>query len=245
MYAEFLGDPDFPSHLYQTERGEKILRIQKLYKDYSRLGFTQPYDRPVAIDGLQQKLFQTILVEGGFGVIDDKEHPGWLCRSLLWARDPLVPTLTRIAFPHDCATSIVPSWSWMAFDGGIDYLHPDFGGFDWEPLQPPCWPIENNDPSNISMIATAWEYDLEAAGPGEGEVVFDIPGAPKPAKRICVVLGKAKGSLLPDSRKHWVLVIAPTARRRKGSLVYERIGAGYMPGRCLSRFSHKDNVHIH
>lgn len=200
----------------------------------------------MAIAGLQQKLLETIDVYGGFGVIEDKKHPGWLRRSLLWVRDPLVPTLTRITFPPDCATSVVPSWSWMAFDGGIDYLHPGFGGFDWEPTEAPQWPIKNNDPSNIAVVATTWEYDLESAGHGEEELVFDIPGAKQPARRICVILGKAKGSLIQDTRQHWVLIIAPTTHRdRNGNLAYERIGAGYMPGRCLSRIPHKEGVHIH
>lgn len=239
-FAKFLGDADFPNHLLKAKRGEKINRIQKLFTDYSRLGFSHSYDRPVAISGLQQKLIETIKVRGDFGVIEDKEHPGWLRRSLLWHRGYLVPSLTRIVFADDRADFKVPSWSWMAFDGGIDYLRPDFGSYDWEHLESP-WARDSEKRTDIALLAKAWEYDLESAGPTEIDIILDIPGAQRPAKRICVVLGRAKGSLVHNTRRHWVLIIAPTDQEG----IYERIGAGYMPGRSLLRSISKEMVRIH
>lgn len=65
---------------------------------------------------------------GGYGVFDDKSS-SLLPRSLLWRRtDPeqgLKP-LRRI-LPE----GQLPSWSWMAYDGPIDYLDVPFGEVDW------------------------------------------------------------------------------------------------------------------
>jgi hypothetical protein len=235
-----LGDADFPTHLLKAKRGEKINRIQKLFSDYSRLGFSQSFDRPVAIAGLQQKLIETISVRGDYGVIEDTEHPGWLRRSLLWHRGRLVDSLARLEFSDDRVGFKVPSWSWMAFDGGIDYLHPDFGSYDWESLESP-WSRNSFRTSDVALIAQAWKYDLEAAGQGEAELHFDVPKAPRPAESVCIVLGRAKGSLVSETRRHWVLIIAPTGRED----IHERIGAGYLPGRSLSRRPHKEKVHVH
>jgi hypothetical protein len=66
--AELLGDPSFPRILAQAKQGERILRYQELYQQYSRLGLTNDFDRPTAIDALQQKLLRTMLVKGGWGV---------------------------------------------------------------------------------------------------------------------------------------------------------------------------------
>lgn len=195
----------------------------------------------MAIAGLQQKLIETINVRGAYGVIEDKEHPGWLRRSLLWCRGILVPSLTRIVFAENYADFKVPSWSWMAYDGGIDYLRPDFDSYDWEPLQSP-WSREQEEGEEISLLAQAWDYDPLSAGPGELDIIFDIeiPSVQRPVKPMCVVLGKAKGIWIQDTRRHWVLVIAPTGREG----TFERIGAGYIPGRCLSRKALKEMARI-
>lgn len=199
----------------------------------------------MAIAGLQQKLIETIQVQGDYGIIEDRENSGWLRRSLLWCRGYLVRNLSRIVFPDHRAELRVPSWSWMAFDGGIDYLRPDFGNYDWDEVESP-WARNSNSRADMALIANAWEYDLEAAGHGEDDITFDIPSAPKPAKRICVILGRAKGSLMHDTRRHWVLVIAPTTELDcNGNMAYERVGAGYLPGRCLSRVPYMEKVHIH
>jgi hypothetical protein len=145
-------------------------------------------------------------------------------------------------FSNDRVGFKVPSWSWMAFDGGIDYLRPDFGSYDWEPIESP-WNRDSDKKTDIALLAHAWEYDPQSAGPGELDITFDIdvPSAQRPAKRMCVVLGRAKGSLIHDTRRHWVLAIAPT--NQEG--IYERIGAGYLPGRCLSRQPSKEKIRIH
>jgi hypothetical protein len=237
--------------LYYATQGEKILRYQELYREYSRLGLSQPYDRPTAIDGLQQRLLRTMRVKGGFGIFDEGVTRGLLRRSLLWRRGIDTPSLTRIRFPLRSAVSTVPSWSWMAYTGGIDYLQPEFGNFVWEDLQSPWSPdapsnISSTDinVANIALNATAREYDLGAAVRSEGELVFDTPNGSARPETVCVVLGKARGSLSPETQRHYILIVAATVQRdRDGNRVYERVGTGYLPGKCISPNGFSVTIH--
>lgn len=240
--AAFLGDPEFPHILSRASQGERILRYQELYRKYSRLELSKPYDRPTAIAGLQQRLLRTMRVNGGFGVFDEGVTRGLLRRSLLWRRGADTARLTRINFPTESVVSAVPSWSWMAYTGGIDYLQPEFGSFEWEDLQSP-W--SSNSPQNVSqtdfstvnmaLIATARQYDLGAAVLSEGELIFDTPNRSSMPKTLCVVLGKAKERSLQEMKRYYVLVIAVAGHDgRAGETVYERVGAGHLPGKCIS-----------
>jgi hypothetical protein len=126
----------------------------------------------------------------------------------------------------------------MAYTGGIDYLEPEFGDYEWEDLISP-WsddrtPDVSPDPdtADIELVATAREYDLGVAVPGEGELIFDTPG--DQPKTLCVVLGKARGSWNAESQRHYFLVVAAAGQNRSGAKVYERVGVGYLPGKCIS-----------
>jgi hypothetical protein len=132
----------------------------------------------------------------------------------------------------------------MAYDGGIDFLRPDFGNYDWDEIESP-W-SRDSPKSSVALIAKVWEYDIESAGTGEAVLTFDNCNAAKPSIRLCAILGRAKGSLMYDTRRHWVLVIAPTTTLHcDGNSTYERIGAGFLPGRCLSRIPYEENAQIH
>jgi hypothetical protein len=130
----------------------------------------------------------------------------------------------------------------MAYTGGIDYLQPDFGNFEWADLQSPWSPnapcnASSTDASiaNIALGAKVREYNHGAALSGEGEVIMDRPGGTLQSKTLCVVLGKAEGSQFVETQKHYLLIVAVTANRdRNGERLYERVGVGWLPGKCLS-----------
>lgn len=237
--AELLGDPHFPQILDSEELGEKIARFQELYQIYSRLGLSNPYDRPTAIDGLQRRFLRKMHVQGGFGVFEGGENKGLLRRSLLWKRGADTPSLTRIEFPDGYAA--VSSWSWMAYAGGkdangkdcaggIDYFKPKFGEFEWEDLVSP-WSRSERSEQNNALTAKARQYKRRK---GEGQIIIDAPAGLDQYEGMCVVLGIQKGSVLMDEKIHYVLVVVPTNKPdRNGSKVVERVGAGYLPGRCI------------
>ncbi|KAF7531407.1 hypothetical protein G7054_g8943 [Neopestalotiopsis clavispora] len=247
-FANFLGDPGFSQIIRNADRGERIIRYQTLFRSYSLLGLTNTTDRPLAIGSLQHRIQDSLDADGGFGVFDEGSRgdgrAGLLRRSLLWRRHGNTPTMSRIVFLDG---QVVPSWSWMAHAGGIDYISPKFGGMTWKPLRSP-WSSnlkgrDNSFPTGVvnndtALVGEASDYDAGRARQGEGEIIFDIPPGeglqPLPTK--CVVLGIERGLPEPklEHRLHYVLVIRATkSSGLTGMPVYERVGAGWLPGRCI------------
>ncbi|RQM04651.1 hypothetical protein DH86_00003760, partial [Scytalidium sp. 3C] len=189
--AAFIGDPQFPQILMRAPQGERIIRLQDLYKKYSRLDLSKNYDRPMAIDGLEKRIHRALSTKGGLGIFDEGEQKGLLRRSLLWYRGPDTTTLTPIDFPSDRDISVVPSWSWMAYTGGIDFLDPKFGGMDWLEIQSP-WSYNGQyvvrtegQKGNIALTAEARDYNPSTALGGEGLIIFDNPGHSEQPKTRC------------------------------------------------------------
>jgi hypothetical protein len=132
----------------------------------------------------------------------------------------------------------------MAYTGSIDYVTIDWGAYTWENIQSP-WSQDHNrfnvDPETAKMtiVATASQYDLGAATQAEIDLIFDSPEKALPSLSLCVVLGKAKNSAeaknsaVAKDQKNCLLIVKPITRS-DGSTVYERIGTGFLPGKCIS-----------
>jgi hypothetical protein len=239
-----LGDPNFPEILFSAPQRERIERYQELYRIYSRLGLSKAYDRPAAIDGLQQRLLRTMAVKGGFGILYEDKTQGTLLRSLLWYRggDPNTSSLTRIEFPDDRVG--VPSWSWMAYTGEIDYLSLDFGKIEWEEIESP-WSRSDECQGNNTLSAKARKYEQNAASRGESNLIFDMgPTNAEQHNAVCVVLGVQKGLMPLIDKRHYVLLVVPTNNPgRNGSNVFERIGVGYLLGKCIATDFSSVDIH--
>ncbi|KAJ2996358.1 hypothetical protein NUW58_g989 [Xylaria curta] len=253
--ATFLGDPNFPEIIMRASQGEIILRYQDLYKKYSRLGLSHLWDRTMAIDGLQTQILKALNAKGGYGILDKgKTSGGLLRRSLLWRRDDDTPAMSTISLPKHHPIAKVPSWSWMAYAGSIDYISPPFGGVNWEKMQSP-WSSNMSDSGsefrtdntggNIALVAEAREYDAHVAiRDGDGDIVLDNPRGPQQRATECVVLGVKKGMADLKKRTHYLLVVMATSKLdRNGLKVYERVGAGYLPGNCIGPTGHMISIH--
>ncbi|KAK1714251.1 heterokaryon incompatibility protein-domain-containing protein [Colletotrichum lupini] len=240
--AAFLGDPRFPTIAMNSSRGAKIHLYQDLYKQYSRLQFSRNEDRPFGIAGLEKRLIQSFKTHGGYGVFDD--GGGLLRRSLLWQRAS-VSALDRIIFPAERDLE-VPTWSWMAYKGGIDYLEPPFDGVDWEKSEIQS-PWANKSPDGfyhtsdkslgISLSAVAREFSQLDGHHSASKLIFDNPAKSDgqlPNVRV-IVVGRSRDKT-QDVRRCFVLLITPKALKSAGGLmVYERTGVGYMPDNCISQ----------
>jgi hypothetical protein len=226
--AALLGDPNFPKILNPAKRGERILRFQELYQQYSRLELSSDYDRPTAIDGLQQRLLRTMAVYGGFGILDDHRSKGLLRRSLLWRRGEDTTRLKPIKFPVD--REHVPSWSWMAFSGGIDYFPLTWNGYDWQDIKSP-WPCPTSASPSNTFTGKVREFDCSVV---KDSIVFDDATMAPPYEAMAFVLGIEKEPKAIADKKHYILVVRPrTTPGPDGDISYERIGAGYVLGSCL------------
>jgi hypothetical protein len=166
-------------------------------------------------------------VNGGFGVFEESRSKGFLRRSLLWHRAKDVKgvdttTLTRIKFPP--YREKVPSWSWMAVSGAIDYLPLHFDRFDWQDIQSP-W----------SRPAEAQTYRRMTDMNGADSIIFDTPARSGKDDTIAIVLGIEKGDGPVADKRHYVLVVVPCqSADAQGRTLCERVGAGYLIGHCLA-----------
>jgi hypothetical protein len=240
-------------------RGERIVRFQDLYEKYSQLAFTNSFDRPIAIDGLQNRLIEAFEndTKGGFGVFHDGKKGGLLHRSLLWHRSPREESLKAITFPLE-RRSVVPSWSWMAYTGAIKYLLPHFGEVEWEEVESP-WSREPALQSSLMTDRTT-SFSLKGkvrkmimpplVGAAGNKVIWDVPGgSEKMAHPKCLVLAVRNESFPReslDARMHWVIILKQHERKggEKGSLyAYRRIGAAELPGRYIARDGEYGMIH--
>ncbi|RBQ74195.1 hypothetical protein FVER14953_08385 [Fusarium verticillioides] len=220
--------------MMEADKGAKILGYQDLYKLYSGLALTRPSDRPWAINGLQERIVSALKIQGQFGVFFEDQpggrRRGLFRRSLLWCRSKTVTSLDRISFASGPSDLMVPSWSWMAYSGRIDYIPVEFGGTEWEPLQSQ-WDSGDKRTDSGVLVGLARDYDV---GDTDSTLVFDSPPNFKKAGTLCIVLGKQKG-YMPDSEKvHYALVVQPkplASENQRSS--YERVGAGTLLGKCI------------
>ncbi|KAM7199739.1 Heterokaryon incompatibility protein (HET) domain containing protein [Naviculisporaceae sp. PSN 640] len=155
--AAFLGDPDFPAVAMKSTKGAKIRFCQSLYETYSALEFSKAQDRSIAIAGLEQRLVRAFNTDGAYGVFDG--GPSFFGRTLLWMRDTRVQDAMRLIdfdFFSEGAEEkasnmyyVVPSWSWMAYEGVITFMDLPFSGVEWryvdEGLVAPWTVLHNED----------------------------------------------------------------------------------------------------
>ncbi|KAH7093393.1 hypothetical protein FB567DRAFT_173596 [Paraphoma chrysanthemicola] len=225
--AKLLGDPEFPRLLEPVKQGEKITRLQNLYRLYSRLGLSKDNNRPTAVSSLEKRLLRTMQISGGFGMFDDRNRPGLLRRSLLWHRGGDVTRLERIEFPSN--QDKVPTWSWMAWaggkdnSGGIDYFHPPYGRIDWKDVQSPWAQTDANKVHILTAFAKCFDTT------DSDDLIYDDPQS-KPNDVKCIVLGVQAGTMDLDDKKHYVLLISPSPSLNGK---WERVGAGILYGRDI------------
>jgi len=233
--ASFLGDANFPHSVDDYVKGKKIKLWQGLYEQYSNLALSFKVDRPVAIRGLEKRLIFTLATVGGYGVFDLFRH-----RSLLWQRSG--DKLARISFPegrHD----YIPSWSWMAYDGGIKYMDVPFGKVTWnEDISSP-FKAGNLDSGAEGRLP----LDIEAPICGLHEdanrhLILDEPGRNFTRPLKCVIIGSNQHSEQDENRLHYVLVV--TLIFRDASRIYERVGVGILNNKQIVQAGLGETVHV-
>jgi hypothetical protein len=243
--ADFLGDPNFPEKAMRTHsRALKISWFQELYKQYSRLSFTKYEDRPLAIAGLEKRLLNAFKVKGGYGIFDDgdKTDIGLFHRSLLWQRgeeDSDEPSLTLINFPAEREMN-VPSWSWMAYKGGISYVDPPFQSAEWEEkdVEPPWTKATDKSSSTstsgipVELVAIVRDFNTSGYRTGDLKLVYDtdktrgVDGS----RARCVVIARSRDGKIMAEKRFYVMLVVAAGSRGGEELLYQRAGAGYMLG---------------
>jgi len=246
--ADLLGDSNFPEKAMRTQsRGLKIRYFQSLYKQYSRLELTHIQDRPLAIAGLESRLRKAYRLrgdhwaKGGYGIFYDGPGHGLFHRSLLWQRSEDELALESINFSQRPQDSM-PSWSWMAFKGAIDYLDPPFNKVDWEEkeIESPWSRANGGSEGTLSshyLKVTARPFNVAGHRPGEVELIYDNPerkATSEGHRPRCVVLAKSKEGMERDEKSFYVMILVEllskdTALQRS----FTRLGVGRMLGKYI------------
>jgi hypothetical protein len=121
----FQSDPEFPKSIKRRSTSAKIELFQSLFTNYSKFEITVKTDRPVAILSLAKALAEALNTKVHYGIFECFLH-----RSLLWQSAQKTP-LTQIDYKATPSKAL-PSWSWMAYHGHIQYLPIKFGDVEWD-----------------------------------------------------------------------------------------------------------------
>ena len=114
-------DPNFPERLLRSGNQRTVEFVHFLLENYSKRDLTEDTDRCAALSGLEARIARVMGRESRYGTFERYRH-----RNLLWQRSDREKT-KQIGYK----TQVVPSWSWMVYSGGIQFMDIPFGGVDW------------------------------------------------------------------------------------------------------------------
>jgi hypothetical protein len=213
-------DPDFPKRLLRSGHQRTMEFIHFLFEDYSKRDLTKKTDRAVAISGLEARIARALRCQSRYGIFQQYLH-----RNLLWQMSD--NKMERIMYKN----RNVPSWSWMAYNGGIQFMDIPFGTVDW---------IDNlrfDEECKHALITNVGEFRdctmepdgkyyaiLDFSRTKRGWIQYDVKEDEDLFKERCIVAGK-KSSKYWDRlgvKEYYILVVRPTSVDGE----YKRVGVG-------------------
>lgn len=211
----FTLDSNFPKRLLDSGQERTLNCISYLVQEYSKRDLTEPTDRCVAISALEDCIKGALNERYGrasnyqssrYGIFRDLLH-----RNLLWRADDC--QLKKIEYK-----SPLPSWTWMAYSGGVKFIDVSFGEMQWIDS------IRFDKETEKAIIATLWVF---REGAGKGHIHYDLGEVNRLDDEYCVVVGKtvpksAYKPNSPSSTEYHILVVVPTGVDGE----YRRVGAG-------------------
>jgi hypothetical protein len=222
-------DPNFPDRLLESGNRRTMEFILFLFENYSKRDLTNETDRYVAISGLEASIARTRGCQSRYGIFMEYLH-----RNLLWQRSDGKKT-QQIKYEP----GIVPSWSWMAYGGGIQFMNIPFGDVDWNIK------LQFNEECKhalVTDIGVFWNCSLEqrdisytildSSKAERGRIWYDIEVSRDLHTEWCVVVGRnCKDEHGPRNRKYYILVVRPTSVDSE----YTRVGVGWIQSDYVAR----------
>ncbi|KAF2189976.1 HET-domain-containing protein [Zopfia rhizophila CBS 207.26] len=186
--------------------------IHFLSEAYSKRHLTEDTDRCVAISGLEARIARARGCQSRYGIFQDFLH-----RNLLWQRSGHKKTKWIGYEP-----GIIPSWSWMAYDGGIQFMDIPFGEVDWNDK---LRFNKEHKHALVTDIGVFWKCSMEKRDTRyaildlskgkRGWIQYDIEASGDLHTEWCVVVGRR-------NKKYYILVVRPTSVDGE----YRRVGVG-------------------
>jgi hypothetical protein len=178
------------------------------------LELTRATDRPIAVAGVGRCLADEMGSSVAFGVFTNL---GYLHRSLMWRRAG-----DELLYWIENTTPRVPTWSWMAFMGPIDYLDVTSTEIQWNPDI--CLSASREEPVELTAPVTTFADEMLR---DPSLLILDYRRTADVGNLKCVVVGKGL-SLSPSpgnqhDEAYYVLVVSPVSTI--GTCTeYERLG---------------------
>jgi hypothetical protein len=221
----FLLDPSFPDRLLESDPETSVEFIHFLFEKYSKCGLTEDTDRSVAVSGLEARIARALPCNNSkYGIFQDCLH-----RNLLWQTSDNYTT--RIAYDNNHE---VPSWSWMACSGGIEFIEIKSGSVSW--VKALAFDTERDSAALIADVGTFRDRPMESKGDRciildneAGWIRYDIEGGAEGSENHCVVVGRTEESSI--EQQFYVLVVVPTGKDGE----YRRVGVGKVRTGCVER----------
>ncbi|KAK0750666.1 heterokaryon incompatibility protein-domain-containing protein [Schizothecium vesticola] len=229
--AGFLGDPQFPTlaiaQAATTHTQHHV--FQSVFKTYSRLELTRATDRQIAVAGVSQRLAEGMTSLVAFGVFTKFKY---LHRSLLWRRAGHV-------FLHWIRnnTPKVPTWSWMAFMGAIDYVDCTSTEMEWNPHI--RLSIAEETATITAPVTTFAAKMLQTPD----LLILDYRPRADGEDLKCVIVGK-EPSGNPDDAVYYVLVVLAAQGGSGTGTEYERLGVAALRSTHLALDSGTERARI-
>ncbi|KAK3358239.1 heterokaryon incompatibility protein-domain-containing protein [Lasiosphaeria hispida] len=225
----FILDPNFPSRLNRSGYTRTIDFVQFLFKNYSTSCLTFETDREFAIHSLVERAGEVLQTEVRYGVFRC-----FLGSLLLWKR-----TQENKSPPIPYKVRTVPSWSWMAYSGGIDFISdakrdlmvPDYQDLDFADGGQALNVKVRQFGGNCRLSKKGEEHAIVDGAKEVGSVWFDVADQIQLEDCNCVVVSMPKDGKKYGPRKTYhILIIRKKIRDRE----YERVGVGKVEAQYVS-----------
>jgi len=223
-------DPHFPDRLVKSGYERTVEFIEFLSEQYSKRGLTEKTDRCVAISGLVNRIARVRSCGLRYGIFQPYLH-----RNLLWQRSR-EEKMKRIGYE----TEIVPSWSWMAYDGGIEFMDIPFHEVYWmaslrfNKMRKYVWFGKKLKPALVTDICVFQNCDaekrdisyaiLDSSKAERGWIRYDVGESEGLDVERCVVVGREDYGNELELMKFYILVVRPTSVDNE----YTRAGVGWI-----------------
>jgi hypothetical protein len=229
----FTLDPHFPKRLLGAGTARTLNCISHLIEEYSKRSLTVPTDRCVAISALENCIKNALSCQSRYGIFPDFLH-----RNLLWRADR--NKLEKIEYDLP-----LPSWSWMAYSGGVIFINVLFGEMEWNESLRFDEKSENAIIANLcafrdcTSVHCGSQYEVRDLDGGKKEqIIYDAARGDILDEDECVVVGKRVHDIGYEDNSSqsddWhILVVRSTGVDGE----YRRVGAGTIHGSHVARQS--------
>jgi hypothetical protein len=233
-----VSDPYFPSALVNSGTFRIWNFIQSLLKDYSQRKLGDLDERHFALSGLEKRIARVLECDSSYGVFEKYLH-----RNLLWYLVPRNKDETQsVVLIRD-----IPSWSWMAYSGGIEFVNNPSGRVSWIKHDYLEFKKEHDGAINASLgkipNCTTTPYKncttrlcekrhvlVDTTGIERGWIQYDVEGNEESSTIQCVVIGRKRAK--NNSPDQYYILLVKTAGADGH---YKRIGVGQVQSGCVVR----------